>query len=69
MLARGANIEIKEKDDGTPLHLTSRWGLYETVQLFLDKGANLEAQQNVDTTSRIGHQETLKLLKARGTKC
>ena len=44
MLEAGANVNVKHKDGGTPIHGAAFLGHVETVELLLAKGANANTQ-------------------------
>ena len=57
----------------TPLIHAAENGHLEVVKLLLDKGANIDAQDNADSTALIeasiaGHKAVVKLLLEKGTK-
>ena len=47
LLEMGANMEVKNKDDWTPLHWASRSGHLPVVKYLVEKGANMEAEEKV----------------------
>ena len=75
LLDRGADLEAKAKNDNgrTPLHLAAWWNDNpEMVELLLDRGANIEAQDDYGSTplhlaTTIGNNpEVAALLLNRG---
>ena len=46
-LEHGADVNACRKDHWTPLHFASHYGKSETVQLLLDHGANINAEDNL----------------------
>ena len=43
MIARGANIEIRNEDDETPLHIAAKSGNREALDILLRAGASMSA--------------------------
>jgi hypothetical protein len=73
LLAKGADINAKDKNGLTALDLASYEGRVNVVKLLLAKGADINAKDKGGLTvlglaSYIGHQEVVDLLKARGAK-
>ncbi|XP_043924865.1 ankyrin repeat and KH domain-containing protein 1-like [Protopterus annectens] len=72
LLARGANIEHRDKKGFTPLILAATAGHVGVVEILLDKSADIEAQseRTKDTPLSLacsgGRQEVVELLLARG---
>lgn len=56
LLANGADIEIKAKDEfeGTPLMWAAFWGLYEMAKLLLEEGADVNAPDVNGATPLVG---------------
>ena len=50
LLKRGANMDEKDKDDATPLHLASYYRRLEIVQVLLDHGASIDIENNQGKT-------------------
>lgn len=72
LLARGANIEHRDKKGFTPLILAATAGHVGVVEVLLDKGGDIEAQseRTKDTPLSLacsgGRQEVVELLLLRG---
>jgi len=71
LLAKGANIEAKDKDGMTPLHAAAAKGQAAAVKLLLDKGADVNSRRNDGATALHGaalldRTEVLPLLIAAG---
>uniref|UniRef100_H3BA65 Ankyrin repeat and KH domain containing 1 n=1 Tax=Latimeria chalumnae TaxID=7897 RepID=H3BA65_LATCH len=72
LIARGANIEHRDKKGFTPLILAATAGHVGVVEILLDKGGDIEAQseRTKDTPLSLacsgGRQEVVELLLARG---
>ena len=71
LLDKGAAIEAKDKDGGTPLYIASRYGHEAVAKLLLDNGATIEAKDKDGGTplyiaSRNGHEAVTKLLLDNG---
>jgi len=73
LLAKGADVNVKDSHGLTALMLASQNGHSEVVKLLLAKGADINAKANNGRTalmeaSQNGHSEAVKLLKAAGAK-
>jgi len=44
LIAKGADLEAKDKDGSTPLHIAAQCGHRKVVELLLQKGADIEAK-------------------------
>ena len=44
LIANGADINAKNDDEWTPLHIASRYGSFEIVKLLVEKGARCECK-------------------------
>ncbi|CAM4668988.1 unnamed protein product [Leuciscus chuanchicus] len=72
LIARGANIEHRDKKGFTPLILAATAGHVGVVEILLDKGGDIEAQseRTKDTPLSLacsgGRQEVVELLLLRG---
>jgi len=72
LLAKGANVNVKNGWSGTPLHHASRWsGSTELVELLLAKGADINARDWIERTplyyaARDSHKELVEVLLANG---
>uniref|UniRef100_A0AAZ3R2N7 K Homology domain-containing protein n=1 Tax=Oncorhynchus tshawytscha TaxID=74940 RepID=A0AAZ3R2N7_ONCTS len=72
LIARGANIEHRDKKGFTPLILSATAGHVGVVEILLDKGGDIEAQseRTKDTPLSLacsgGRQEVVELLLLRG---
>ncbi|KAG5844227.1 hypothetical protein ANANG_G00160130 [Anguilla anguilla] len=72
LIARGANIEHRDKKGFTPLILAATAGHVVVVEILLDKGGDIEAQseRTKDTPLSLacsgGRQEVVELLLLRG---
>ena len=50
LLAAHANIDVRDKDQSTPLHWAAANGHIEAVKLLITAHANIEAQDNDQCT-------------------
>jgi ankyrin repeat protein len=71
LVAKGAELEARNSDGNTALHLTSRKGWLTSVKYLLQKGANMQAKNNAGDTalhlaSKEGHSSTLQYLVEKG---
>lgn len=74
LFAAGLDVNARNWMESTPLHDIAGRGDLETAQLFLDRGADLEAVEEVNSTTPLGwaaksgHQEMVEMLLSRGAK-
>ena len=73
LLNKGANIEVRARDDWTALTIAAQKGHYETVKLLLDKGAKVNAKEGGGHTplfwaKKYNHQKVIELLREAGGK-
>ena len=79
LLARGADVNAKDKNEETPLIMAAKAGDSETVKLLLDKGADANASRReepvpcmpprwtaIEWAARKGHSNVVKVLLDRG---
>ncbi len=57
LIEKGADINDKEKDDWTPLHLAARESHFEIVHLLIEKEASVNDKENDGLTHFIGLQK------------
>ena len=70
-LASGADVNVRDEENDTPLIVSARNGYAEIMRLLMSKGADVEAANNSRSTalsaaSQGGHAEAVKLLLASG---
>ena len=68
-LADGVDVNAKQQNGFTPLHLAAFTDRMEVVELLIENGANVNAKDNVGGTSlhpaaAAGHKETVELLRS-----
>lgn len=73
LLAKGADVNAKNKNDGTALMAAAKNGHNEVVQVLLSKGADVNAENKYGRTALMyatdwGHKEIVELLKKAGAK-
>ena len=69
LIAKGADINVKDEYDRTPLHYHAQVNDIERVTLLLEKGADIESKAAYDETPLFGagyHPEVTALLIAKG---
>lgn len=71
-LASGADVNVRDEENDTPLIVSSRNGRSEIVKLLIAKGADVEAMNNSRATAlsaaaQAGHAEIVKMLLASAT--
>ena len=69
LIAQGADINVKDEYDRTPLHYHAQVNDIERVTLLLEKGADIESKAAYDETPLFGagyHPEVTALLIAKG---
>ncbi len=71
LIKKGANIEVKDDENWTPLMCAAHFNSKEVVELLLEKGANIEAKDNEGETALIraaynDSKEVTKLLIKKG---
>ena len=72
LIAQGADINVKDEYDRTPLYYHAQVNNVEKVALLLEKGADIESKAAYDETPLFGagyHPEVTALLIAKGAKC
>ena len=50
LINKGAHVNQKNKDGGTPLHYASLYGRTETVYILIFSGANINEKDNLGET-------------------
>ncbi|MGL9717885.1 MAG: ankyrin repeat domain-containing protein, partial [Wolbachia sp.] len=70
---KGADINAKDEEDCTPLHLAAGKGYADIVNFLIEKGADINAKDEEDWTplhlaTKNGHIETVKALLEKGAK-
>ena len=75
LVSNGANVNVKDKHDLTPIHDGARMGCLEVVKFLSQNGANLDGKAVFDWTpmhcaarSGTGYLEVVKFLAERGAK-
>ena len=73
LLNKGANVEVRARDDWTALTIAAREGHYGTVKLLLNKGAKVNAKEGGGHTplfwaKKYNRQQVIELLKEAGGK-
>ena len=73
LLERGADVNVPNRHDWTPLHRASGNGALETVRLLLEYGADVEAKNDDDKTAlqvatNNGHGKVVELLREHGAR-
>ena len=71
LIAKGANLDAKDKDGTTPLHITTLFGHKEIAELLIAKGADLDAQSKRGQTPldmAITNPAIADLLRKHGGK-
>jgi len=71
LLAKGAKVNPKGKDDATPLHLAAQEGCTDAVTMLLAKGANVNARDDQGRTplkrAELWHRDAIaELLRQHG---
>ena len=69
LIAQGADVNVKDEYDRTPLHYHTEVNNVEKVALLLDKGADIESKAAYDETPLFAaayHPEVTALLIAKG---
>lgn len=71
LLSRGADVNLKDADDDTALHLASQGGNVNLLRMLLEKGADPNARNKMGGTPLMwagvfGHADAAKLLLERG---
>ena len=70
-ISEGADVNKKDNNGDSPIHLSALYGRTETVKLLLDRGATIDVKNNnagntpIHLASRYGYIETVKLLLDR----
>jgi ankyrin repeat protein len=72
LLAKGADVSLKDKDGRTPLYLAAESADGDIVKLLLDKGAKIDTKDDksgftaLHHAARFGNKNTAEFLIARG---
>ncbi len=71
LLAKGADVNSKDKDGSTPLNRASYWGKKDVAELLLAKGADINTRDKNGYTplheaARWGYKDVAELLLAKG---
>ncbi|OXU32291.1 hypothetical protein TSAR_007067 [Trichomalopsis sarcophagae] len=74
LIARGANVHLKNLDGLSPLHIASNKGLIDTVKKLLDAGANVNEVTNMGSSvleyaTYSDSEEAVKLILEHGANC
>jgi Ankyrin repeats (3 copies)/Ankyrin repeats (many copies) len=69
----GADINLQNKERGTPLHRASQKGTLDVVRLLLELGADVEAERDdgktaLQVAADEGHDKVVELLREHGAK-
>jgi ankyrin repeat protein len=73
LLELGADVNARENDQSSPLHVAARHGRVEVVRVLLEHGANLGAENDDGKTalhvaSENGRHKVMKLLSEHGAR-
>jgi len=75
LIGSGANVNLTDRDDATPVYLAARNGHAAVVEVLLDAGAYIDAARTANTipdftplyeAAKHGHSDVAELLLARG---
>ncbi|XP_031787344.1 putative ankyrin repeat protein RF_0381 isoform X2 [Nasonia vitripennis] len=74
LIARGANVHLKNPDGLSPLHIASNKGLIDTAKKLLDAGANVNEVTNMGSSvleyaTYSDSEEAVKLILEHGANC
>jgi len=67
MLAERGDLDVKNKNGATPLHLAAMWGHAEVAKVLIAKGASMKIANNkgrqpLEVAARYGHDELAKYI-------
>lgn len=68
LLGQGADVDARDADDVTPLHVAARWGHAELAKLLLERGGDVDAEERFGGTplslaEQFGYTEVAALLR------
>ena len=73
LIAKGADVNIKDNNGRTPLHVACLLGHKDAVELLIAKSADISVKDNKEQTAlslakEQGHEEIVELLRKHGAK-
>jgi ankyrin repeat protein len=51
LIARGADVNVRNRDGSTPLHMAAMWGKAETVRVLIENGVDANAKNRLGETA------------------
>ena len=73
LIAKGVNVDAKDKEGSAPLHLAAWWGYADVVEALVRAGADVSLEDDsgqtpLELAAREGHEKVANILLAAGAR-